>query len=128
MTNYLLVALGSAAGGMARYACSGIGVRLFGETFPWGTLFVNVSGSLAIGALAALMPEDGRIIFVPDARALLMVGVCGGFTTFSSFSMEVVNLMRNGAWAPAIAYVIASVVLCLLAAAAAFFALTALQR
>lgn len=126
--NYLLVALGSAVGGMARYACSGIGVRLLGETFPWGTLFVNVTGSLAIGALAAVIPEDGRILFVPDARALLMVGICGGFTTFSSFSIEVVNLLRNGAWAPAFGYVIASVVLCLAATALAFFALTALQR
>jgi CrcB protein len=128
MTNYLLVALGSAVGGMARYACSGLGVRLLGETFPWGTLFVNVSGSLVIGALAALIPEDGRILFVSDARALLMVGVCGGFTTFSSFSMEVVNLMRNDAWAPAFGYIVASVVLCLAATAAAFFALTAIQR
>lgn len=126
--NYLLVGLGSAVGGMARYACSGIGVRLLGETFPWGTLFVNVTGSLAIGALAAVIPEDGRMLFVPDARALLMVGICGGFTTFSSFSIEVVNLLRNGAWAPAIGYVIASVVLCLAATALAFFALTALQR
>lgn len=128
MINYLLVALGSALGGMARYACSGIGVRLLGETFPWGTLFVNVSGSLVIGALAALIPEDGRVLFVSDARALLMVGICGGFTTFSSFSMEVVNLMRNGAWAPALGYIAASVLLCLAATAAAFFALTALQR
>ena len=128
MINYLLVALGSAAGGMARYACSGLGVRLFGETFPWGTLFVNVSGSLVIGALFATIPEDGRILIVPDARALLMVGLCGGFTTFSSFSMEVVNLMRNGAWAPALGYIVGSVVLCLAATAGAFFALTALQR
>ena len=128
MINYLLVALGSAVGGMARYACSGLGVRLFGEAFPWSTLFVNVSGSLIIGALAAAIPEDGRVLFVPDARALLMVGICGGFTTFSSFSMEVVNLMRNGAWAPAAGYVVASVLLCLEATAACFFAMTALQR
>lgn len=128
MTNYLLVALGSALGGMARYACSGLGVRLFGESFPWGTLFVNVAGSLVIGTLAAMIPEDGRVLFVPDARALLMVGICGGFTTFSSFSMEVVNLARNGAWAPAMGYVLASIVLCLAAAAFAFFAATALQR
>lgn len=128
MVNYFLVALGSAAGGMARYACSGLGVWWFGETFPWGTLFVNVSGSLVIGALAATIPEDGRLLFVPDSRALLMVGLCGGFTTFSSFSMEVVNLMRNGSWAPAIGYIFGSVILCLSATAAAFFALTALQR
>lgn len=128
MINYFLVALGSAAGGMARFACSGLGVRWFGETFPWGTLFINVSGSLVIGALFAMIPEDGRVLFVPDARALLLVGLCGGFTTFSAFSMEVVNLMRNGAWAPALWYVFGSVILCLVATAVAFFAMTALQR
>lgn len=128
MINYLLVALGGAVGGVTRYACSGLSVRFFGETFPSGTLIVNVSGSLLIGALAALIPEDGRVLFVPDARALLMVGLCGGFTTFSSFSMEVINLMRSGAWAPAFGYIAASVLLCLCATALAFFALTGLQR
>ena len=87
-----------------------------------------VSALTEAGYLAALIPEDGRLLFVPDARALLMVGVCGGFTTFSSFSMEVINLMRNDAWAPAFGYIAASVILCLAATAAAFFAITALQR
>ena len=128
MINYLLVALGSALGGMARYACSGLSVRLLGEAFPWGTLFVNLTGSLLIGALAAMLPDDGRVLFVPDARALLIVGLCGGFTTFSAFSMDVINLMRNGEWAPALGYMIASVVLCVLGAAFAYFTLTAMQR
>ena len=128
MINYLLVAAGSAVGGMARYACSGLGVRLLGETFPWGTLFVKVSGSLLIGLLAAGIPEDGKWLLVPDARALLMVGLCGGFTTFSSFSMESLNLMRNGAWTAAFGYIAASMLLCLAAAAAGYFGLTAIQR
>ena len=128
MINYLLVALGSAAGGMARFACSGLAARYISDSYPWGTLLVNVSGSLVIGALAATIPEDGRVLFVPDARALFMVGLCGGFTTFSSFSLETVNLVRGGAWAPAAGYVIASVVLCIAAAALGYFAALALQR
>ena len=128
MSLLVWVALGGALGAVARYGLSGWVQSGSAGTFPWGTLFVNVSGSLLIGALAALIPEDGRLLFVPDARALLMVGVCGGFTTFSSFSMEVINLMRNDAWAPAFGYIVASVILCLAATAAAFFAITALQR
>jgi CrcB protein len=114
MMSYAWVALGSALGGMARYACSGLAI-LASETFPWATLFVNVAGSLAIGVLFALVAPDGRLLFVPDGRALLMIGVCGGFTTFSSFSLETLNLARNGAWVTAGSYVIASVVLCLVA-------------
>lgn len=126
--SYVWVALGSAVGGIARYGCSGFAVRLAGETFPWGTLFVNVAGSLAIGVLAALVPPDGRLLFVPDARALLMIGVCGGFTTFSSFSLETLNLARNGAWAAAGSYVIASFVLCLAAVCVGYFLTASLAR
>jgi CrcB protein len=126
--NYLWVALGSAVGGVARYACSGLGTRWLGETFPWGTLFVNVTGSLAIGVLAVTIPDDARWLGT-DARALLMIGVCGGFTTFSSFSLQSLNLARNGEWFPAAAYTIASVVLCIGAAALGYFATsTALAR
>jgi CrcB protein len=103
-------------------------VRLAGETFPWGTLFVNVAGSLAIGVLAAIVPPDGRLLFVPDARALLMIGVCGGFTTFSSFSLEALNLARNGAWAAASSYVIASFVLCLVGVSIGYFLTASLAR
>jgi CrcB protein len=126
--NYLWVALGSALGGMARYGASGLAVLVGGETFPWGTLFVNVSGSLLIGVLAALMPMDGRIAFVGDARALLMVGLCGGFTTFSSFSLETLNLARNGEWTFAGGYIAASILLCLLAVWAGYFAAAAFAR
>jgi CrcB protein len=128
MINYLLVALGSAAGGMARFACSGLAARYISDSFPWGTLIVNVSGSVVIGALAAAIPEDGRVWFVTDARALFMVGLCGGFTTFSSFSLETVNLVRNGAWAPAAGYVVGSFALCIAAAALGYFGTLALQR
>jgi CrcB protein len=113
---------------MARFACSGLAARYISDSYPWGTLLINISGSLFLGALAAAIPEDGRIWFVSDARALLMVGVCGGFTTFSSFSLETVNLARSGAWAPAAGYVAASFVLCIGAAALGYFGALALQR
>ncbi len=112
---YLWVAIGGALGSVARYACAVLGLRLFGATFPWSTLLVNVSGSFAIGLLAALIPAGDRSIVTGDLRAFLMIGVLGGFTTFSSFSLETLNLARAGQWAAAGANVVASVVLCLLA-------------
>ncbi len=111
--SYVWIALGSGIGGAARYGLTGLATRLFGEQFPAGTLIVNVSGSLLLGVLAAVVPADGRLGFVPDARALLMIGLCGGFTTFSSFSLETFNLARNGEWLLASLYVGGSVALCL---------------
>ena len=126
--SYVWVALGSALGGVARYACSGYALRVAGETFPWGTLLVNVAGSLVIGALAALVPADGRWLFVADARALLMVGLCGGFTTFSAFSLETLNLAREGEWLAAGTYIAGSVVLCLVAVWIGYAAAVAVAR
>ena len=129
MMNYVLVAAGSAIGGVARYYCTGLASRLISETFPWGTLLINVGGSLVIGVLAALATDDGAHPLVAhEARLLLMVGVCGGFTTFSSFSLETLNLARNGDWLAAGGYVIGSVVLCLAVVAAGYFGTLALQR
>ena len=83
------------------------------QRFPWGTLLVNVAGSFAIGLLAALVTADGRPALGSDARAFLMVGVLGGFTTFSSFSLETLTLARTGALGAAAANVALSLVLCL---------------
>ena len=116
----LWVALGGALGSVARYALSGIAVRWLGAAFPYGTLFVNVMGSFAIGLLAALVAADGRPSLGADARAFLLVGVLGGFTTFSSFSLETLNLARSGALAPAMLNVAGSVVLCLAAVSFGF--------
>jgi CrcB protein len=107
------VALGGALGSVARYAFSGIAVRWLGAAFPYGTLFVNVTGSFTIGLLAALVAADGRPSLGADARAFLLVGVLGGFTTFSSFSLETLNLARSGALGAAVLNVAGSVVLCL---------------
>lgn len=116
----LWVALGGALGSVARFALSGIAVRWLGAGFPYGTLFVNVTGSFTIGLLAALVAADGRPSLGADARAFLLVGVLGGFTTFSSFSLETLNLARSGALAPAMLNVAGSVVLCLAAVSFGF--------
>lgn len=114
MQLYLWIALGSALGGAGRYWCSGVIARHFGETFPWGTLVVNVLGSFLIGLLATLSEPDGRLLMSPALRQFFMIGVFGGFTTFSSFSLQVLNLMRDGQWLPASLYVLASLALCLI--------------
>ena len=129
MMNYLIVAAGSAAGGVARYFCTGLASRLLSDTFPWGTLLVNVAGSLVIGILAAFVTEDGAHPLVAhEARLLLMIGLCGGFTTFSSFSLETLNLARNGDWLAAGGYVAGSLLLCLAVTGAGYFGTVALQR
>ncbi len=113
MQIYLWIALGSALGGMARYWCSGVAAFLFGETFPWGTLIVNVVGSVIIGFVATLTGPDGRLLVSTTVRQFILVGFCGGFTTFSSFSLQTLNLMNDGQWSYAALNIGLSVVLCL---------------
>ncbi len=110
---YFWIALGSALGGAGRYWCSGFVATHIGETFPWGTLVVNVVGSLLIGLVAALSIPEGRFLIGPTARQFLMIGVFGGFTTFSSFSLQVLNLARDGEWLYASAYIGGSLLFCL---------------
>lgn len=98
MWNYLWIAVGSALGGMARYWCSGIAAKLVGETFPWGTLFVNILGSLIIGFFATLTGPDGRILVGSTTRLFVMVGFCGGYTTFSSLSLQSLNLFMTASF------------------------------
>src|SRR6516164_5599323 len=112
---YLWIAIGSAIGGVARYWCSGVAARLIGETFPWGTLIVNVVGSFIIGFFATLTGPDGRIFVGTTARQFVMVGLCGGYTTFSSFSLQTLNLVSDGEWVQASFNIVGSVVMCLLA-------------
>ncbi len=111
---YLWVALGSALGGMARYWMSEVVAVAIGETFPWGTLVINIIGSLIIGFFATYTGPDGRILIPSDIRIFVMVGICGGFTTFSSFSLQTLNLARSGDFMRAGMNVILSVALCLL--------------
>ena len=115
MWNYLCIAAGGALGTVTRFWFSGLVARHFGETFPWGTLLVNVSGSLAIGFFATITDPDGRLLVSPTFRQFFMIGICGGYTTFSSFSLQTLNLIRDGEWLYAGANAMLSVLLCLIA-------------
>ena len=115
MLNYLLVGLGSAIGGMARFWASGVLANRYGGTFPWGTLFVNVSGSFAIGLFATLTAPDGRWLVGPSGRNFFMTGICGGYTTFSSFSLQTLSLAQDDEWHYASGNAVLSVSLCLIA-------------
>ena len=113
--SYLWVAIGGAIGSVARFACSGLIAESIGEVFPWGTLTVNVVGSFIIGFFATLTGPDGRYIVGTAARQFVMIGICGGYTTFSSFSLQTLNLMNDGEWLYAGGNIVLSVVLCLVA-------------
>jgi CrcB protein len=115
MPIHLWIAVGSALGGMARYWCTGFAARMLGETFPWGTLLVNITGSLIIGFFATLTGPDGRIFASSTVRQFVMIGLCGGYTTFSSFSLQTLSLANDGEWLQAGGNIVGSVVLCLLA-------------
>ena len=111
----LWVIAGSAIGGALRYMISDMAVRQFGGAFPWGTLIVNVTGSFVIGFFAALTAPDGRIFASPAARQFVMTGICGGYTTFSAFSLQTLTLARDEEWLYAGGNIAGSVMLCLFA-------------
>jgi CrcB protein len=111
---YVLVALGSALGGTARYWLSGLIANAVGQTFPWGTLVINIGGSFIIGFFATLTAADGRWLVPGEWRQFVMAGLCGGFTTFSSFSYQTLTLAQDGEWFEAGLNIVLSVVLCLL--------------
>ena len=115
MFAYLWIAVGGALGSVGRFWLSGVVAQRYGETFPLGTLIVNISGSLAIGFLATLTSPDGRWLAPVGFRQFFIYGVCGGYTTFSSFSWQTLELMQDGEWVHAGANVVGSVVLCLAA-------------
>jgi CrcB protein len=112
---YFWIAIGSALGGMARHWCTSVSVRLLGAAFPWGTLFINVLGSFVIGLFFTLTGVDGRIEAPTNVKLFVMVGICGGYTTFSAFSLQALALFQEGEWGHGAAYIAASVILCLLA-------------
>jgi fluoride exporter len=114
MSTYFWVALGGAIGSVARFWCSGMVANTFGQTFPWGTLVVNVVGSFIIGFTATLTGPDGRLFVPSDARIFVMVGFCGGFTTFSSFSLQTLTLVQDREWLQAGGNIVLSFVLCMI--------------
>jgi CrcB protein len=115
MSFYLWLALGGALGTLARFGVSGFVAHHFGETFPWGTLVVNVSGSFVIGFFATLTGTEGRFLVGGTTRQFVMTGILGGFTTFSSFSLQTLALARDGEWLRAGANTAGSFILCLVA-------------
>jgi len=112
--SYLCIALGAGLGGVLRYAVSGVAVRLGAVSFPYGTLFINVAGSAFIGFFATLTGADGRVLVAPNTRLFVMTGICGGFTTFSTFSLETLRLLQDRQYAAAASNITASIALCLL--------------
>jgi fluoride exporter len=108
----LYVAIGSALGGVARYLLGGLVQRIFETTFPVGTLLINISGSLLLGAIMGYAMDTPTLS--PNLRAFLTIGLCGGYTTFSTFSYETVSLLNDGEWTRAGFYVVASVALALI--------------
>lgn len=112
ITSIIQVAIGGAIGAVGRYLTGVAAVRVMGHGYPWGTLTVNIVGSFLMGVLIiVLMGKDGGIRFAP----LLMTGMLGGFTTFSAFSLDALTIFERGHVGQAALYVIASVVLSLLA-------------
>jgi CrcB protein len=119
---YLWVAVGGALGSVARFWLANTIAVLTGAEFPWGTLLINVLGSFVISFFGALTGSVARFAVPYEARVFVTVGLCGGFTTFSSFSLQTVDLVRTGQVGRAGLYVAASVVLCLGACGLGFVA------
>ncbi|MET3790132.1 fluoride efflux transporter CrcB [Aquamicrobium terrae] len=126
-TSCLAVAFGGAVGSLARYMLSAAAQPISGS-LPWGTILINILGSFIIGLFGTLTLAHGRYPVSENVRLLVMVGVCGGFTTFSSFSLQTLDLLRSGAMGRAAINIIASVVLCVGAVAVGHFAATWFNR
>lgn len=121
---YVAVTIGSALGGLARYLVSN---AIPSEDFPWATLFINIVGSFVIGFFATLTAVEGRMPASPEIRVFVMAGICGGFTTFSAFSLQALDLVREQELGAAAGYVLGSVALCLLAVWLGYVSATAMN-
>lgn len=115
MLSYIFVMLGGALGTGARFWVSGFIAERAGEFFPLGTLVVNISGSFALGFFAGFTGAEGPFLVSPRLRQFFMIGICGGYTTFSSFSLQTLDLARDGDWFKALLNVVLSFVCCLAA-------------
>jgi len=115
MLAYLWIAIGGALGRMASFWISGKKKKKYVHAFPWNTLVVNVTGSFIIGVFAAMTEPEGRWFASPGVRQFFMVGICGGYTTFSSFSLQTLTLLREREWLYATGNAVLSVVLCMIA-------------
>ena len=115
MLGYVLVMLGGALGTGARFWLSGFIAERAGEFFPLGTLLVNISDSFAVGFFAGFTDSEGPVLVSPRFRQFFMIGVCGGYTTFSSFSLQTLYLARDGDWMKALLNTVLSFACCLAA-------------
>jgi len=116
MAELLAIALGGALGALARHGLTNLTSALMGAHFPWGTLVVNVLGSLAIGVVFVLLVEKNLFSLV--WRSALIVGFLGAMTTFSTFSLQTIHLLQEGRWLAAGGYAMSSLFICLLATSA----------
>lgn len=115
ISTYLWIAIGGALGSTARFWLGAVVAEVMGPQFPWGTILINIAGSFIIGFFGTFTGPGGRVIASFNMRAFVMVGICGGFTTFSSFSLQTLDLARENHWAQAGGNVVLSVVACLIA-------------
>lgn len=115
MSTYLWIAVGGALGSMARFFVSSSFAKVLGEVFPWGTIIVNITGCFIIGILATITGPDGRLVVPPDFRQFLLIGICGGYTTFSSFGLQTLNLLRDGDFVGAGGNALISFIACMIA-------------
>lgn len=113
MNNYILVSVGAAIGGVARYWLSNFVYKFLPENFPYGTFTVNLIGSIILGIVIYFF--DSKELISPGLRLFLTIGFCGGFTTFSTFSLETINLLRDSQYLLAMLNIFSSVILCLAA-------------
>jgi len=128
MVSYIWIGVGGAIGSIARYWISGLIAERFGQTFPYGTLVVNITGSLVIGIFAALTDPEGRWLVSPSFRQFFMIGICGGYTTFSSFSLQTFAMAQDGEWFRAAANSLASFAFCLLAVWLGYFSMALINK
>jgi CrcB protein len=115
ISTYFWIAVGGAFGSMARFWLAAFVAERLGPQFPWGTILINILGSFVIGFFATLSGPGGRFVASFNTRAFVMVGICGGFTTFSAFSLQTLDLARESRWLQAGGNVVLSVVACLFA-------------
>jgi CrcB protein len=125
---YFWIGLGSAIGGIARHKLTVLVTSRLGGVFPWGTVLVNISGSFLIGLLAALTATPGRLPIPEAGRHFLMVGILGGYTTFSAFSLQTFQLANEGTWLACGGNILVSVAGCLIAVVLGYGLGHALQR
>jgi fluoride exporter len=116
LTQYLVIGLGGALGSMLRFGVGSLidmNVQKTGQIFPWGTIIVNITGCFVIGFIFTISAGEGRLMLSSLTRQFIMIGILGGYTTFSSFSLQTLTLAQGGQWWGAAANVLLSVVLCL---------------